>query len=406
MEDVGHEEDEVWYEVQTTFTHAVQPEREEVSARSEVLGGGYYVALGVDDEEEDEAGSEVGLDVQKLMWQAEEAKAQQLREWGEWQQSQRLLAGMSDQVQQRLQDRRLRIAGSEIQSKARWERVVQDKRLATTVVGVLGLFTAVSRVWSGEGWGVRQMVQWGFTVWSWWTRWSRQQMAGVMKAVNEGDFQEMVWQQTGTGGLPLMTPRKYEVQGAAQRSAAQDGGRMLGGRKLRGSKQGIRFGGPRQKTYVQWQWMVSVEGLAKFREYMDAANPFWKWYKAQWRVQLTLLAAQYRINRDKAKIIEEWVHENVARHSQEKGGTECVCVEYLTLMKERLLQGVLVTIVQYIAFRAVILVWRTRAKMVSDIRRMVEKHVAAGNIIFNGKRENGKGSEKSTARLWKVPLYG
>ena len=54
-------------------------------------------------------------------------------------------------------------------------------------------------------------------------------MEGVMKAVNEGDFQEMVLQQTGIGGLPLMTPRKYEVQGAAQRSAAQDGGRRLGG---------------------------------------------------------------------------------------------------------------------------------------------------------------------------------
>ena len=61
-------------------------------------------------------------------------------------------------------------------------------------------------------------------------------MAGVMKAVNEGDFQEMVWQQTGIGGLPLMTPRKYEVQGAAQRSAAQrrmedecSGGESLGG---------------------------------------------------------------------------------------------------------------------------------------------------------------------------------
>ena len=47
--------------------------------------------------------------------------------------------------------------------------------------------------------------------------------------------------------------------------------------------------------------------------------------------------AQYRINLDKAKIIEEWVYENMARHSQEKGGTECVCVEYLALMKERLL---------------------------------------------------------------------
>ena len=302
---------------------------------------------------------------------------------------------MSDQVQQRLQDRRLRIAGSERQAKERWQRAVRGKRLATTVAGVLGLFTAVSRVWSGEGWGVRQMVQWGFTVWSWWTRWSRQQMAGVMKAVNEGDFQEMVWQQTGIGGLPLMTPRKYEVQGAAKRSAAQDGGRMLGGRKLRGSKQGIRFGGPRQKTYVQWQWMVSVEGLAKFREYMDAANPFWKWYKAQWRVQLTLLAAQYRINRDKAKIIEEWVHENVARHSQEKGGTECVCVEYLTLMKERLLQGVLVTVVQYIAFRSVILVWRTRT---SEWTTRVRD--------YKGKRKNGKGSEKTTARIWEVSLYG
>ena len=59
---------------------------------------------------------------------------------------------MSEQVQQGLQSRRLRIAGSERQAKERWQRAVRGKRLATKVVGVLGLFTAVSRVWSGEGW--------------------------------------------------------------------------------------------------------------------------------------------------------------------------------------------------------------------------------------------------------------
>ena len=48
-----YEDDKVWYEVQTTLTHAVKPEPEELSARSEILGGGYYVAPRVEDEEED-----------------------------------------------------------------------------------------------------------------------------------------------------------------------------------------------------------------------------------------------------------------------------------------------------------------------------------------------------------------
>ena len=73
---------------------------------------------------------------------------------------------------------------------------------------------------------------------------------------------------------------------------------------------------------------------------------------------------------------------------------QSVCVEYLTLMKERLLQGVLVTVVQYIAFRAVILVWRTRTSEWTTVVR-----------DYKGKLRNGKGSEKPTARIWEVPLY-
>ena len=44
--------------------------------------------------------------------------------------------------------------------------------------------------------------------------------------------------------------------------------------------------------------------------------------------------------------------------------------------------------------------------MVSDIRRLVAKQVAAGNMIINEKQVIGKGSVKPTARLWKVPLCG
>ena len=55
----------------------------------------------------------------------------------------------------------------------------------------------------------------------------------------------------------------------------------------------------------------------------------------------------------------------------------------------------LATVVQYIAFRAVILVWRTRTS-----------EWTTGVRDYKGKLSNGKGSEKPTARIWEVPLYG
>ena len=83
-------------------------------------------------------------------------------------------------------------------------------------------------------------------------------------------------------------------------------------------------------------------GAGEVHRILGCSEPILKWYRAQWRVQLLLLAAQYRTNWDKAKRIRDMVYEDVARHGQKKGGTE---VEYLTLLKERLLQDLMVTVV-------------------------------------------------------------
>ena len=80
--------------------------------------------------------------------------------------------------------------------------------------------------------------------------------------------------------MPLATVRDYKVAEEA-RSA---GGKKRGGNRP-GSKTKVRTG---------VQWMVSVEAIEKVRGFRDEFNPFWKWFRAGWVSQVTLLSREHR----------------------------------------------------------------------------------------------------------------
>ena len=120
---------------------------------------------------EDEMGDEcddVEMDVQQLLLQDEEVKAERLREWCDLHCNRvsadsALKAGRRKGRQARARKRWRRTAGCLVRVRAQNQKIEIFKNYGAKL----------ARVRSGEGWGFVQMMRWGFTVWSWWAVWNK-----------------------------------------------------------------------------------------------------------------------------------------------------------------------------------------------------------------------------------------
>merc|ERR1711998_312159 len=171
------------FEHRAAYTEA--PDPEELGPDDEIIqGGGYYVALRVADDGMDGGRGDADdatdmMDVEQLLQRDEEVKAE-LREWC-YLHCDRVGADSAQKAGKR--------KGRLTRARKRWKRMAgclgRARAQNLRIESFKNFGAKFARVRSGEGWGLNQMVRWGFTVWSWWTKWNKLQRAEVMEEIQE-----------------------------------------------------------------------------------------------------------------------------------------------------------------------------------------------------------------------------
>ena len=136
----------------------------------------------------------------------------------------------------------------------------------------------------------RVLVQWGFTVWSWWLLWAQVIAQEVKEYVKTDLFLDDAIGRMTDQGLPVVTP--------------EDAGYGRKGRKGSTPKQ---------------RWLVSTEELDRIRAKVEGWMPFRRWLKAQWteRVRDLLEAAFKKTERWKEhKTLKKEVNKMLRKEEQ------------------------------------------------------------------------------------------